>query len=92
MSVIVRLPSQLRVLVGGAGEVTVEAATVREAIVAVDAQFPGIAFRVLDDKGALRRFVNVFVADEDVRFLNGLDTELAAGTTVSLVPAVAGGC
>ena len=84
MSVIVRLPSQLRVLVGGAGEVTVEAATVREAIVAVDAQFPGIAFRVLDDK--------VFVADEDVRFLNGLDTELAAGTTVSLVPAVAGGC
>ena len=70
----------------------VEATTVREAIVAVDAAHPGIAFRVLDDKGALRRFVNVFVADEDVRFLDGLDTELAPGTTVSLVPAVAGGC
>jgi sulfur-carrier protein len=91
MSVIVRLPSQLRALVGGAGEVPVEATTVRDAIAAVDAAHPGIAYRVLDDKGELRRFVNVFVADEDVRFLNGLDTELAPGTTVSLVPAVAGG-
>ncbi|HQT99175.1 MAG TPA: MoaD/ThiS family protein [Acidimicrobiales bacterium] len=91
MSVTVRLPSQLRTLVGGAGEVPVEAATVREAIMAVDVDFPGIAQRVLDDRGALRRFVNVFVADEDVRFLDGLDTTLEAGQTVSLVPAVAGG-
>jgi molybdopterin converting factor small subunit len=91
MSVTVRLPSQLRSLVGGAGEVAVEATTVREAIEAVDAVHPGIAFRVLDDRGALRRFVNVFVADEDVRFLNGLDTTLAGGETISLVPAVAGG-
>ncbi|MBU6496336.1 MAG: MoaD/ThiS family protein [Acidobacteria bacterium] len=91
MSVIVRLPSQLRALVGGAGEVAVEATTVRDAIVAVDASHPGIAFRVLDDKGNLRRFVNVFVADEDVRFLDGLDTVLESGQTVSLVPAVAGG-
>ncbi len=91
MSVIVRLPSQLRALVGGAGEVAVEATTVRDAIEAVDATHPGIAFRVLDDKGNLRRFVNVFVADEDVRFLDGLDTVLESGQTVSLVPAVAGG-
>ena len=91
MSVIVRLPSQLRVLVGGVGEVSVEAHTVREAIAAVEASHPGIAARVLDDRGALRRFVNVFVADEDVRFLDGLDTVLEAGQTVSLVPAVAGG-
>ncbi len=91
MSVTVRLPSQLRTLVGGAGEVPVDAATVREAIAAVDAAYPGIALRVLDDRGALRRFVNVFVADEDVRFLQGLDTVLEAGQTVSLVPAVAGG-
>jgi molybdopterin converting factor small subunit len=91
MSVVVRLPSQLRSLVGGAGEVPVEAATVREAIVAVDAAYPGVALRVLDDRGTLRRFVNVFVADEDVRFLDGLDTVLEAGQTVSLVPAVAGG-
>ena len=86
-----RLPSQLRSLVGGVGEVPVEAATVREAIVAVDVAYPGIALRVLDDRGALRRFVNVFVADEDVRFLDGLETALEAGQTVSLVPAVAGG-
>jgi molybdopterin synthase sulfur carrier subunit len=91
VSVVVRLPSQLRALVGGAGEVPVEAATVREAIAAVDAAYPGVAFRVLDDRGTLRRFVNVFVADEDIRFLEGLDTVLAPGQTVSLVPAVAGG-
>jgi molybdopterin converting factor small subunit len=91
MSVTVRLPSQLRTLVGGAGEVPVEASTVREAILAVDVAYPGIVVRVLDDRGALRRFVNIFVADEDVRFLDGLDTVLEPGQTVSLVPAVAGG-
>jgi molybdopterin converting factor small subunit len=91
MSIIVRLPSQLRSLVGGVGEVPVEADTVREAINAVDLAYPGLGARVLDDDGALRRFVNVFVADEDVRFLDGLDTVLVAGQTVSLVPAVAGG-
>jgi molybdopterin converting factor small subunit len=92
VSVIVRLPSQLRSLVGGAAEVPVDAGTVREAILAVDEAYPGIAFRVLDDRGGLRRFVNVFVADEDIRFLDGLDTVLVADQTVSLVPAVAGGC
>jgi molybdopterin synthase sulfur carrier subunit len=91
VSVVVRLPSQLRALVGGAGEVPVEATTVREAIAAVDLSFPGLATRVLDDQGQLRRFVNVFVADEDVRFLDGLDTVVESGQTVSLVPAVAGG-
>ncbi|HVB52225.1 MAG TPA: MoaD/ThiS family protein [Acidimicrobiales bacterium] len=91
MSVTVRLPSQLRALVGGVGEVPVEAGTVREAIVALDVAYPGLAGRVLDEQGALRRFVNVFVADEDVRFLDGLDTVLEAGQIVSLVPAVAGG-
>ncbi len=91
MSVVVRLPSQLRSLVGGAGEIPVEATTVREAIWAVEEGHPGLASRVLDDQGALRRFVNVFVADEDVRFLDGLDTVVVAGQTVSLVPAVAGG-
>ncbi len=89
--VTVRLPSQLRPLTGGAGEVRVEAATVREALAALAAAYPGVAPRVLDDDGGLRRFVNVFVADEDVRFLDGLDTVVAPGQTVSLVPAVAGG-
>jgi len=91
MSVVVRLPGQLRSLVGGVGEIPVEATTVREAIVAVDVAYPGLATRVLDDQGGLRRFVNVFVADEDVRFLDGLDTVVTPGQTVSLVPAVAGG-
>ncbi|MGB8180275.1 MAG: MoaD/ThiS family protein [Acidimicrobiales bacterium] len=91
MSVVVRLPSQLRSLVGGEGLVSVEATTVREAIWAVDGAHPGLAGRVLDEDGSLRRFVNVFVADEDVRFLDGLDTVVAPGQTVSLVPAVAGG-
>jgi len=91
VSVVVRLPSQLRALVGGAGEVPVEAGTVREAIIAVDSSYPGLAERVLEPDGRLRRFVNVFVADEDVRFLDGLDTVLEPGQTVSLVPAVAGG-
>ncbi|HEY1824836.1 MAG TPA: MoaD/ThiS family protein [Acidimicrobiales bacterium] len=91
MSVVVRVPRQLRALVGGEGEIPVEATTVREAIWAVEAGHPGLAERVLDDQGSLRRFVNVFVADEDVRFLDGLDTNVAPGETVSLVPAVAGG-
>jgi molybdopterin synthase sulfur carrier subunit len=91
MSVIVRLPSQLRVLVGGAGEVQVEAKNVKDAILAVEALHPGLASRVLDDNGNLRRFVNVFVVDEDVRFLDGLETIVEPGQTVSLVPAVAGG-
>ncbi len=87
-----RVPGQLRVLVGGAGEIPVEANTVREAIAALDRAHPGLGPRVLNDDGSLRRFVNVFVADEDVRFLDGLDTALVDGQTVSLVPAVAGGC
>ena len=92
MSVTIRIPSQLRTLTGGVGEVAVDATTVREALAAVDALHPGLGGRVLDDEGNLRRFVNVFVADEDVRFLEGLDTPVAPGGIVSLVPTVAGGC
>ncbi len=92
MSITVRLPSQLRVLVGGEAEVVVDADSVRGAIDAVEIRHPGLATRVLNDDGSLRRFVNVFVQDEDVRFLDGLDTILTPGQVVSLVPAVAGGC
>jgi len=77
--------------VGGVGEVEVEAKDVNDAIWAVEALYPGLASRVLDDNGQLRRFVNVFVVDEDVRFLDGLATIVEPGQTVSLVPAVAGG-
>jgi sulfur-carrier protein len=91
MAVTVRIPTQLRSLSGDAAEVQVEASTVADALKALDSQHPGFAERLFDDKGELRRFVNVFVADEDIRFMQGVDTALDAGTTVSIVPAVAGG-
>jgi molybdopterin synthase sulfur carrier subunit len=91
MSVTVRIPTQLRELTSGQGEITVEAVTVREAIDQLNTAHPGIGERLLDDSGNLRRFVNLFLAEEDVRFLEGLDTPITAGQTLSVVPAVAGG-
>ncbi len=88
----VRIPTQLRELSGGQAEVMVEGSTVADVLTALDAAHPGFRGRLFDDAGKLRRFVNVFVADEDVRFLDGLDTKVADGQTVSIVPAVAGGC
>jgi molybdopterin converting factor small subunit len=91
MSVTVRIPTQLRQLTGGSGEIAVEGATVREALASLNAAHPGIGDRLLDESGGLRRFVNLFLADEDVRFLEGLDTPVSSGQTLSVVPAVAGG-
>ena len=91
MSVSVRIPTQLRPLTGGAGEVAVDGGTVGDVLKALDAAHPGFAERLFDGSGELRRFVNVFLADEDVRFLQGLDTPVAEGQTVSIIPAVAGG-
>ena len=91
MTVTVRIPSQLRSLCGGAGEVAVDGETVGEALKALDAAYPGFADRLFDDRGQIRRSVNLFVADEDVRFLDGIDTALTEGQTLSIVPAVAGG-
>ena len=91
MAVIIRIPTTLRPLTAGQPEVEVEAGTVGEAIVALDAAHPGFTSRILDESGALRRFVNVFVSDDDVRFLDGLDTAAPDGGTVAIVPAVAGG-
>jgi sulfur-carrier protein len=91
MTVQVRIPSQLRTLSAGAREVGVEGGTVADVLAALESAHPGFQDRLFDDSGTLRRFVNVFVADEDVRFLQGLATPVAAGTTVSIVPAVAGG-
>jgi len=89
--VTVRVPTQLRALTGGAGEVSVAGATVGEALRALDAAHPGLGERVFDGDGRLRRFVNVFVAEEDIRFTDGLETPVSEGETVSIVPAVAGG-
>lgn len=91
MSVTVRIPTQLRTLTGGAGEVSVDGSTVGDALKALDAAHAGFGERIFDEQGKLRRFVNVFLADEDVRFLQGLDTPLADGQTLSIIPAVAGG-
>jgi molybdopterin converting factor small subunit len=87
----IRIPTQLRELSGGAAEVEVEGDTVAELLKALDAAHPGFAERLHDDGGELRRFVNVFVADEDIRFLDGIATPVAPGQVVSIIPAVAGG-
>ena len=91
MSVTVRVPTTLRPMTGGKSEVAVEGATVGQVVKALDQAHPGFAGRLLDDDGSLRRFVNVFVADDDVRYLDGLNTPVPACTTVSIIPAVAGG-
>jgi sulfur-carrier protein len=91
MPVTVRIPTQLRNLSGGASEVAVEGDTVAAALAALDAAHPGFGERLHDETGSLRRFVNVFVADEDIRFLDGVKTPLPDGAVVSIVPAVAGG-
>jgi molybdopterin converting factor small subunit len=91
MAVIIRIPTTLRPLTAGQPEVEVEAGTVGEAIAALDAAHPGFTSRILDESGALRRFVIVFVSDDDVRFLDGLDTAVPEGATIAIVPAVAGG-
>jgi sulfur-carrier protein len=89
--VTVRVPTQLRPLAGGSSEVSAEGATVAEVLDALDASHPGFADRLFDDTGRLRRFINVFVAEEDIRFLDGVDTPVPDGAVVSIVPAVAGG-
>lgn len=92
MDVTVRVPTTLRMLTAGASEVAVTGGTLAEVLDALEASHPGFRRHLLDESGGLRRFVNVFVNDDDVRFLGGLDTPVADGETVSIVPAVAGGC
>jgi sulfur-carrier protein len=92
VSVTVRVPTILRSYTGGASEVSVDgAATLAELLEKLEADHPGIRARVLDDDGKLRRFVNVYVGEEDVRFAGGLQTPTPDGATVSIIPAVAGG-
>ncbi len=93
MSVSVRIPTILRTYTGGASELSVEPAedTLAGVLDALEAAAPGIRARVLDDEGKLRRFVNVYVDDEDVRFTDGLATPTPPGSKLSVIPAVAGG-
>ena len=91
MAVTIRIPTTMRPLSGGASTVQVDGSTLGEVLKALDATHPGFTERLFDDAGALRRFVNVFVADDDVRYLDGLNTPVPDGETVSIIPAVAGG-
>ena len=90
MEITVRIPAPLRTLTGGKDEVSAEGGTVADLIVDLDRKHPGLKDRLLDEKG-VRRFVNIYVGEEDVRFLEGLKTPLKAGDQVSIVPAIAGG-
>jgi len=87
----VRIPTPLRPLTKGQGEVEVAAASIVDLIETLNAAHPGIKARLCDDSGELRRFVNIYVNEEDIRFLKGKDTSLKAGDEVSIVPAIAGG-
>lgn len=87
----VRIPTILRNYTGGEAEVKASGSTVREVVADLDAGYPGIAARILDDDGRIRRFVNIYVGEEDVRFADGLDTTTPDGTQISIIPAVAGG-
>lgn len=91
MSVSVRIPTILRTYTEDQSQVTVDGSTLTEVIDSLESSFPGIKSRVVDEQGALRRFVNIYVAEEDVRFASGLDTPTPEGTQISIIPAVAGG-
>jgi molybdopterin converting factor small subunit len=91
MSVSVRIPTILRTYTGGESEVSAEGGTLAEVLDSLDGSYPGIKARILDDQGAIRRFVNVYVGNDDVRFLEALETGTPEGTQVSVIPAVAGG-
>jgi len=90
MAVKVRIPTPLRTLTGGQDEVSADGGTVAEVIESLEAKHPGMKERLCDEKG-IRRFVNIYHNDEDIRFLDNLQTELKEGDTLSIVPAIAGG-
>jgi len=91
MAVTVRIPTTMRPISGGNSTVEVEGTTLRDVLAALDAAHNGFKDRLFDDSGELHKFVNIFVSDDDVRYLQGLDTPVKAGDTVSIIPAVAGG-
>ena len=91
MSATVRIPTILRSYTGGANEVTADGGTLAEVLESRESAHPGLRARVLDDAGALRRFVNIYVGDDDVRFIGGLEATVADGAKISIIPAVAGG-
>ncbi len=91
MSVSVRIPTILRTYTEGEAQVPADGGVLSEVLDSLDGSYPGIKGRIVDEQGQLRRFVNVYVGNEDVRFLDGLSTEVADGSEISVIPAVAGG-
>jgi molybdopterin synthase sulfur carrier subunit len=91
MTVTVRIPTTLRPLSGGVSTVQVEGSTLAEVLASLNAAYPGFSERLLDSEGNLHKFVNIFVADDDVRYMQGLATAVTSGQTISIIPAVAGG-
>jgi molybdopterin synthase sulfur carrier subunit len=91
VAVEVRLPTVLRSHAGGSAAVSVDGATIGEVLSKLVAEYPGMAGQVLTDEGTLHKFVNIYVNDDDVRYLEGLDTPVPDGAEVSILPAVAGG-
>ena len=91
MAVVVKIPTQLRTLTDGRDQVEADGTSLQQVLDALESAHPGLQKRVLDDSGQLRRFVNVYVDGEDVRFLKGLDTEVPERSEVAIIPAVAGG-
>ncbi|MDX6310137.1 MAG: sulfur-carrier protein [Nocardioidaceae bacterium] len=91
MSVSVRVPTILRTYTGGEAEVAADGSVLSDVLESLDTSYPGIKGRIVDEQGELRRFVNVYVGNEDVRFLDGLATPVADGAEISVIPAVAGG-
>jgi molybdopterin synthase sulfur carrier subunit len=91
MGVTVHIPTPLRALTEGKGSLAVEASSVQELLVAMDRAYPGLRARLCEEDGTVRRFINLYVNEEDVRFLRGLETPLKDGDEVTIVPAMAGG-
>jgi molybdopterin converting factor small subunit len=91
MSARVRVPTILRTYTAGESEVTADGSTLSDVLDSLDESYPGIKARIVDEQGGLRRFVNVYVGNDDVRFLDGLNTPVADNAQVSVIPAVAGG-
>lgn len=92
MSVSIQIPTQLRPLTQGAPSVAVNGHTVEEVLKDLDHRFPGIADRIFDESGSIRRFINVYLGDENVRLLDGLKTSVGPDDALVIIPAVAGGC
>lgn len=88
---IVRIPTPLRKLTDGKEEVTASGATIADVIAALEQSYPGIKARICDENGQVRRFVNIFTNDEDIRFLQNLETPVSDKDEISIVPAIAGG-